>query len=130
MSYFPDAANWPNIKSLICIESHRTEKGKTTISRRYYLSSLEWCALKLLLAIIAHWSIENNLHWRLDVTFNEDKARTKYLNCPENLAIARKIALYILDSNKSNMGGYNKRMELGWNDNNLLNLIEKFINSL
>lgn len=121
---------WPNIKSIALIESTRTTKSKTTFEKRYYVSSLEGDAHKMAKAIRQHWSIENNLHWRLDVTFNEDKCRTKFKNCPLNLNIARKIALNILDADNRRLGGVNKRKKMGWNDENLVKLIKKFIESI
>lgn len=130
LEYIPDTANWPALKSLVCIESQRTVNGKTTCENRYYLSSLLGDAPEMLEKIIKHWSIENNLHWRLDVTFLEDKCRTKFKNCPENLTIARKIALAILDADKTRLGGRNKRLKAAWNDNYLINLIKSFINTL
>lgn len=130
LEYIPDTANWPGLKSLVCIESQRTVNGKTTCENRYYLSSLLEDAEIMLEKIIKHWSIENNLHWRLDVTFLEDKCRTKFKNCPENLTIARKIALAILDADKTRLGGRNKRLKAAWSDNYLIDLIKSFINTL
>jgi len=130
LAYIPDTVNWPGLKSLVCIESHRTVNGKTTLENRYYLSSLMENAEQMLNKITKHWSIENNLHWRLDVTFLEDKCRTSYKNCPENLAIARKIALAILDADKTRIGGRNKRLKAAWNENYLTKLISSFINTL
>lgn len=130
LEYIPDTANWLGLKSLICIESQRTVNGKTTCENRYYLSSLVEDAKEMLAKIIKHWSIENNLHWRLDVTFLEDKCRTKYKKCPENLTIARKIALAILDADKTRLGGRNKRLKAAWNENYLIGLIKSFVNTL
>lgn len=120
LEYLPDAALWPKMKCLVCIESQRTILEKTTNENRYYLSSLSGNAQQILQAVKQHWSIENNLHWRLDVTYNEDKSRTKFKNCPENLAIARKIALAILDTYKTRLGGKNKRLKAAWNENYLV----------
>lgn len=130
LEYIPDTANWPELKSLVCIESQRTINGKTTYAIRYYISSLMVDAKKMLESIIAHWSIENNLHWRLDVTFLEDRCRTKFKNCPENLTIARKIALAILDADNEKIGGQNKRLKAGWGKNYLTELIKSFIDTL
>ena len=130
MEHLPDAEAWPKIKSIALIESRRTTKSKTTFEKRYYVSSLAGDAHKISKAIRQHWSIENNLHWRLDVTFNEDKCRTKFENCPQNLNIARKIALNILDADQRRLGGGNKRKKMGWNDENLIQLIKKFIESM
>lgn len=91
------------------------------------MSSLSGNADQMLKSIKQHWSIENNLHWRLDVTFNEDRCRTKFKNCAENMNISRKIALAILDANKVRLGGANKRLKIGWNDTNLIKIIKKFI---
>ena len=44
----------------------------------------------------AHWAIENSLHWVLDVTFDEDRARNRKDNGPENLAILRRLTLNLL----------------------------------
>ena len=44
-------------------------------------------------AIGQHWSIENQVHWSLDVTFNEDKSRIRSLNSPQNFALVRRLAL-------------------------------------
>lgn len=130
LEYLPDAALWPKMKCLVCIESQRTILEKTTNENRYYLSSLSGNAQQILQAVKQHWSIENNLHWRLDVTFNEDKSRTKFKNCPENLAIARKIALAILDTDKTRLGGKNKRLKAAWNENYLVKLINSFVDKI
>ena len=130
LDYIPDTADWPGLKSLVCIESQRTIGAKTTNETRYYLGSFVEDAQTMLAKTIKHWSIENNLHWRLDVTYLEDKCRTKFKNCPENLSIARKITLAILDADKQRLGGRNKRLKLGWNENNLISLIQSFINTL
>lgn len=84
----------------------------------------------MLKAVKKHWSIENNLHWRLDVAFLEDKCRAKFKNCPENLAIARKVALAILDADDSRLGGRNKRLKAAWNENYLIKVIKAFIDTL
>ena len=130
LEYLPDAVLWPKLNCLVCIESQRTIKGKTTMENRYYVSSLEPDATKVLQATKNHWGIENNLHWRLDVTFNEDKCRTKFQNCPENLAAARKIALAVLDADTSRIGGKNKRLKAAWNNNYLIKLLRSFAESI
>ena len=51
---------------------------------------------KLAQVVRAHWSIENQLHWTLDVVFDEDDARTRKDNGPQNLAVIRRLAQNIL----------------------------------
>jgi predicted transposase YbfD/YdcC len=47
-------------------------------------------------AIRAHWAIEASLHWELDVTFNEDKARSRTGHGPANMAVVRHFAFNML----------------------------------
>ena len=114
LNYIPDTVGWPKLNCLVCIESQRTILDKTTNETRYYLSSLNGKAKQILKATKEHWSIEDNLHWRLDVAFNEGRSRTKghgNNNCPENLAITRKSALAILDADTSRLETKNKRLK-------------------
>jgi predicted transposase YbfD/YdcC len=60
---------------------------------QFYLSSLPVDAQLNGRAIRQHWGIENQVHWSLDVTFNEDKSRIRSLNSPQNFALVRRIAL-------------------------------------
>ena len=91
----PDRA-WPNLKSVVLIES--TRRVGTTVSTevRHYLSSLPADAKVLNAAIRSHWGIENRLHWVLDVTFREDACRIRSGHAPQNLAIVRHFALNLL----------------------------------
>jgi len=69
---------------------------KETKQRRYYITSLNLSAKELQGIVRSHWNIENNLHWMLDVVFKEDESRVRKNNAPQNLAMARKIALNLL----------------------------------
>ena len=67
---------------------------------------------------------ENQLHWVLDVEFNEDNSRIRKDNAPENLAIIRHIALNLLKQNKSVKGSIrSKRNRAGWDNNYLLEIL-------
>ena len=63
-----------------------------------------------------HWKIENSLHWVLDVTFDEDRARNRRDNGPENLAILRRLTLNLLNKARPNMSVSRKRKRAGWSD--------------
>jgi predicted transposase YbfD/YdcC len=82
------------------VDSKRIIKDKETNEKRYYISSLPAEAERICKAARAHWSIENCLHWRLDVVYNEDKACIRDDNEAENMSIIRKWALNILNSQK------------------------------
>ena len=97
---------------------------KTSFERRYYISSLTNNAELLAKAIRRHWGIENQLHWVLDVQFNEDDSRIRKDNAPENLAIIRQIALNLLKQEKTAKNGVkNKRKRAGWDNDYLLKVL-------
>ncbi|PSB55829.1 ISAs1 family transposase [Chamaesiphon polymorphus] len=92
---------WQNLTSVGMVESVRVVNGKTSVETRYFISSLEDDIEKLASAIRGHWSIENSLHWVLDVTFQEDNNRIRKDNAPANFAVLRHIAVNVIGQNKS-----------------------------
>jgi predicted transposase YbfD/YdcC len=85
--------HWTGLKTIAMIEETREVGEKTSIERRYFISSLSADARKIASAVRAHWMVENNLHWTLDVVFNEDQSRTRKDHAPENMAIVRHFIL-------------------------------------
>jgi predicted transposase YbfD/YdcC len=108
---------------LIEVISVRTEKEKSSIERRYYITSLDADAKRLARIIRSHWSIENNLHRQLDVNFMEDDSPVDALYGAENLAIFRRMALNILGSGK---GLLERRRKAAWNEDYLTELVRRF----
>jgi predicted transposase YbfD/YdcC len=106
----------PGLATLACVEATRTEAGKTTRSTRYYLSSARLTPETFARAVRAHWAIENALHWVLDVTFDEDRARNRRDHGPENLAILRRLTLNLLNKARPKMSAARKRKRSGWSD--------------
>jgi predicted transposase YbfD/YdcC len=92
---------WAKLTSISMVESVRVVDGKTSVETRYFISSLYNDAQKLAEAIRGHWSIENSLHWILDVAFKEDNSRIRKDNAPANFAVLRHIAINIIGENKS-----------------------------
>ena len=89
--------DWNSLNTLIMVERTRWIKEIETTSKVFYISSLiNPSSEDIGLIVRNHWSIENQLHWQLDVTFNEDKSQIKKDNGPENMNIFRKFALHIL----------------------------------
>ena len=126
LRFFPDAANWKNLKTLVCVKRERELNGKKTLEIHYYLTSLAANAKMLLQLIRKHWSIENELHWHLDVSFNEDKQRLREKNAVLNLAIFRRFCLALLKKSESLESIKTQRLAFAWNDESLV----QFINSL
>jgi len=70
------------------------------------------------------YHLENNLHWSLDVSFNEDANRTRTDNSSENLSIVRRVALNLLQTDKTmKVGIAAKRKSAGWNTKYLETLL-------
>ena len=87
---------WQSIQSLIKIESTRTIGEKKTTETRYYISSAKKSASELLHIIRSHWGIENQLHWTLDMTFNEDASRIRKGHSPLIMTMMRHVAFNLL----------------------------------
>lgn len=105
--------NWSKLSSIVAVRARRTNKksGAVSCETRLYISSLPPDPEALAAAIRAHWSIENNLHWVLDVSFNEDQCRVRKDHAPQNLAIIRRIALNMLKKEPSKMPIKQKRLK-------------------
>lgn len=106
----------PDLACLGMIEATVEHRGKTTVTRHYHVASRALGAADYLAAARAHWTVENGLHWVLDVVFDEDRARNRKDHGPENLAIIRKLALNILKAARPNISIRRKRKRAGWSD--------------
>lgn len=89
MSEYAD--QWKNLKSIAMIEATREINGVSSTERRYFITSLTADASMILPSARSQWSIENSLHWRLDVQMREDESRIRG-DGAENVAILRRIA--------------------------------------
>lgn len=120
------AENWSKLSAIGCVESQRCIEDKITTERRYYLLSLPLDAERFADAVRGHWSIENQLHWILDVGFHEDQSRTTQGHSAENLAVVRHLAVSLLSQDQSTKGGTRaKRLKAGWDDRYLIQLLSR-----
>lgn len=88
---------WTALNSIIRVKSSRYIKGLEEHETRYYISSLSLTQFhKAANATRQHWAVENNLHWQLDVSFNEDAWRAKVGNVAKNIALINKLALNLV----------------------------------
>jgi len=94
----PSVQRWPELKSLVAIDSERTEavSAKKSIETRYYISSKNLTPEQAIRGTRQHWAIENKLHWVLDVSFGQDANQTRVRYAAENLAVVRHFALNII----------------------------------
>jgi len=116
--------SFPGIKAVGRVELRR-KAGATEDPPvvRYFLLSKAFSPRRLLAVTRKHWGIENELHWVLDVIFDEDRARNRKDHGPENLALVRKLALNLLRSDPDKASIRRKIKRAGWDDTFLLSLL-------
>ena len=122
LDYINDGGRWKNLASIAMVESERRVDGETTVESCFCISSLTCDAKRLLAATRGHWSIENSLHWVLDISFREDDSRVRVGSAPENLAVIRHMALNLLKQDTTIKG---KRKRAGWDNDYLLAVISQ-----
>jgi len=124
LAYVDPTHAWPNLHSVVLIESTRRIGDTVTTEARHYLASLPADAASLARTIRSHWGIENRLHWVLDVTFHEDASRVRDGHAPENLAILRHFALNLLRQDRATRGSVaTKRFRAALNDEYLRSIV-------
>jgi predicted transposase YbfD/YdcC len=96
-----NADAWAKLTTIGMCTSERTVKGETTSEVRYFIGDKKAGAKYYALGLRHHWGIENNLHWQLDVNFDEDGNRVTKRNAAENLALLRRLTLTLLKAHPS-----------------------------
>lgn len=119
------ANKFPGLKALARITSRRRLRGRRAEKPlvRYFLLSKYLPAKRALHVLRSHWSIENRLHWVLDVVFAEDANRARKDNAPENLAILRRLALNVIRNHPAKISIQQKIKRAGWENAFLLEVI-------
>lgn len=125
--FIDENTKWTGIKSVVKIESIREFKNSdkpTEKATRYYISSLNTTAEDFQTKIRSHWSVENKLHWCLDVAFSEDCSRKRAGNASQNYAILLKVALNLLKNETSKkLSIKSKRLQSAWDNQYLAKVL-------
>lgn len=117
---------WPGLASLAVVQSEREINGQLSREEHYYISSLDarHTAKQLASYIRGHWSVENNLHWQLDVSFNEDQRRIRKDHGAQNFSRLCRMSLNLLTQEKTaRVGIATKRKMCGWDNDYLLKVV-------
>lgn len=123
LSHFRDP--WSKLKSIGQVITTVEQDGETTIGVRFYISSLSARVKRFAEVVRHHWTIENSLHWVLDMTFREDESRIHKGHGQENMALVRRLVLSLLHRDTTPGSLRIKRKRAGWNDQALLNLLNQ-----
>lgn len=121
--YIRHHEGWAGLQTIVRVQRERQLADKTEIETAYYISSLPPAARQILEATRVHWTVENSLHWVLDVTFREDDSRVRKDNSPENFAVIRQVAHNILKQDTSKGSLRQKRYRAALDDSFLLSLL-------
>jgi predicted transposase YbfD/YdcC len=126
IGWFADRSEWEALRSVGVVETVREVAGSApSTERRYYLSSLPPDIGRFARAVRGHWSVENALHWSLDVSFGEDASRARTRHAATNLATLRRITLNLLRADKSSSKSLNrKRLRCALAPNYLISLLK------
>jgi len=124
LDWFADRAEWAGLLTVGMVEAQREIRGKQTVERRYYLSSLPLDVTTFARAVREHWGVENQLHWVLDVQMNEDQNRARTGHAAENLGLLRRLALNQLRRDtRCQTGIKGKQLNASWDHAYLQSLL-------
>ena len=116
---------WANLKVIGVCYSERTVNGKTSSEERCFIGSKRCSAKRYGEVLRNHWSIENQLHWQMDVTFGEDASRIQNRHGGENFGVLRRLALGVLKRHPGKGSIRSKRYEAALDINFLEELLNK-----
>jgi len=125
IAWLQERHNWNSIQRIIAVTAKREIGNKFTNETRYFISSLDANDPQRLERVVrAHWFIENNLHWVLDIAFAKDSNRTRKGHSATNLAVIRHIALNLIKTEKTSKVGIKiKRLKASWGNDYLLRIL-------
>jgi predicted transposase YbfD/YdcC len=116
--------DWPHLKSIVRITATRLIGSKTSIETRFYITDDTPDPARILGNTRSHWSIENTLHWTLDMSFGEDTSRIRKDNAPLAIATIRHVALNLLQAAKQKRESIKRlRKKAGWHNQTLKRIL-------
>lgn len=111
-----DTARWSALRSIGLVERECWSEDRHTVERRVSINSIPADAKRFAHAVRGHWGIENRLHWRLDVVFDEDASRIRKGNAPAILTSIRHLCMNLFEHEPSKLRLAQKRRKAAWND--------------
>lgn len=116
LTFLDERKFWKDLTGVLKIETESIDKAskRSTKQMRYYITSSQSQAKSLNQMIRGHWSVENNLHWMLDVVFNEDQSRRRLGNSAANFTMIAKVALALIERIPSKKSKRQRRFKAGF----------------
>jgi len=122
---FPGEPRFPALAAIAMVESRTEREGRVATAKRYYLTSAPLSAPAFARAVRAHWGVENNLHWVIDVVFHDDLMRLRTEHGPANMATIRHAAINIIKAIPGKVSLKVRRKKLAWNDDALADALSR-----
>jgi predicted transposase YbfD/YdcC len=119
-------AGWTDVGSVVMVGRERVVNGKNASTVHFDLTSLRVSAKKLAGSIRGHWGVENGLHWCLDVSFAEDRNRTRDRNAGANLGAIRRVAASLLQQDPAKGSIKTKRLKAALDPHYLIAALQGF----
>jgi predicted transposase YbfD/YdcC len=119
----PRQATWTGLTTVVMVRRKRQLWNQTTTEVCFYISSLPSNALRHAQVIRSHWTVENTLHWVLDVTFNEDASRIRQGDAAQNLGLIRRLCVSLLKREPSKLSLKMKRYTAAMDNSFLLKIL-------
>lgn len=110
--WFEGKSDWPLLRTFIYVQCTCTRAEHTSTEQAYFISSLHADAATFACLVRNHWSIENQLHWSLDVSFHEDACLVHDKNAAVNLSLLRKFALAAIKADSSRTASINRKRKM------------------
>jgi predicted transposase YbfD/YdcC len=123
VEWLQDRHDWPGLKAVVMVESSREISGKIEQEKRFYITSLMMLAHLVGPAIRSHWSIENSLHWVMDMLFRDDECRVRTDHAPANFTTIKHMAHNLLRNAPGKNSLRSRRKAASWDDDFLASLI-------
>lgn len=111
-----DTERWSALRRIGLVERECWIEDRHTVERRVFINSIPADAKRFAQAVRGHWGIENHLHWRLDVVFDEDASRIRKGNAPAILISIRHLCMNLFEQEPSKLRLAQKRRKAAWND--------------
>jgi predicted transposase YbfD/YdcC len=122
-SWLHGRSEWKGLKTIGAAVRIYSEDGVQKSATRYYVSSLRRNGKQFATAVRNHWSIENTLHWSLDMTFREDESRVRHRTSTQNLSWLRRFTLSLIKQHPGKESNIMKRRMAGWSVDFLMQIL-------
>jgi predicted transposase YbfD/YdcC len=117
---------WADVRAVVVVGRERAANGASASTCHCYITSLRCGAKRLAGYVRGHWGVENGLHWCLDVSFGEDRNRTRDRNAGANLGVIRRTAASLLKQDRRRGSIKAKRLSAALDEKYLEQVLQGF----